>query len=330
MAPAEKLIEHALGLIVQSEVSPPRAARNALARLQQWVSASPEHAAAASEARRRWQMLDGMSEDLRGHFDAPAAASPGRRNLLLSIAAAVGTATLAGRLGWQYSHAPVFTAGYRTRPAEMLDLRLPDAQPGSQLALGGETEIGVTLYRQRRVVRLDGGELRCDVAHDSARPFQVMTRDARIEVVGTVFNLRDRAGALSVGVERGQVRVALRDQRPGAAADAYGAPIDLLAGEVLDVRDGAALPARRGDASALAAWREGWLVFQDTPLREALATVNAYRPVPIVSTDPRVDALRLSGRFPLRDSAGLLATLPQVLPLRVRTRSDGSAELSLR
>lgn len=328
-APAEKLVEHALGLIVQSEVAPPRAARNALARLQQWIGAAPEHAAAADEARRRWQMLDGMSQDLRGHFDPPAVASPGRRNLLLSIAA-LGAATLAGRLGWRYWHAPVFSAGYSTRPAEMRQLSLPDAQPGSQLALGADTAIDVTLYRQRRVVRLDGGELRCDVAHDAARPFQVLTRDARIEVVGTLFNLRDRGGALSVGVERGQVRVALRDPRTGAAADAYGDPVDLVAGEVLEVRDGTALPVRRGDASALAAWRDGWLVFQDTPLREALATVNAYRPLPIVSADPRVDALRLSGRFPLRDSAGLLATLPQVLPLSVRMRADGSAELTLR
>lgn len=339
-APAEKLIEHALDLVVKSEVEPEPAAGRALARLRQWIGESPDHAAAADEACRRWQMLGGMSEGLREHFDEPVAtnASTGRRRLLLSAAVMLGGAALAGRLGWQYWQAPVFTAAYRTHPLQLLNVGLPDGQPGTQLALGADSAIDVRLHRQRRIVRLEGGELRCDVAHDAARPFQVLTRDARIEVLGTVFSLRDRGGALTVGVERGRVQVALRE---GAADDSpdgttnggphrYGPPIMLAAGELLDIRNGVAQPPRAGDAASLAGWRDGWLSFQDTPLREALASVNAYRSAPIVSTDPRVDAMRLTGRFPVRDAAGLLAALPQVLPVVVRMRADGGAELTVR
>jgi transmembrane sensor len=326
---AEKLIEHALDLVVKSEVEPEPAAGRALARLRQWIGESPDHVAAADEARRRWQMLGGMSEALREHFDEPVS-SPGRRNLLLSVAAMLGGTALAGRLGWQYWQAPVFTAAYRTPPLQLLNVSLPDAQPGTQLALGADSAIDVQLHRQRRIVRLEGGELRCDVAHDAARPFQVLTRDARIEVLGTVFSLRDRGGALTVGVERGRVQVALREPTDGAGADRFGPPVVLTAGELLDIRNGIAQPPRPGDAAALSGWRDGWLSFQDTPLREALASVNAYRSAPIVSTDPRVDAMRLTGRFPVRDAAGLLAALPQVLPIAVRSRPDGSAELFAR
>lgn len=332
VSPAEKLIEHALDLVVKSEVEPEPAAGRALARLRQWVASSPEHAAAADEARRRWQMLGGMSDGLREHFDEPDAAprAAGRRSLLLGAAALLGTAALAGRLGWQYWQAPVFSAAYRTQPLQLLNVGLPDAQPGTQLALGADSAIEVRLHRQRRIVWLDGGELRCDVMHDAARPFEVLTRQARIEVLGTVFSLRERAGALTVGVESGRVQVALREATEAGSPDRFGPPIALAAGELLDIRDGIAQPPRTGDAAALAGWRDGWLTFQDTPLREALAAVNAYRAAPIVSADPHVDAMRLTGRFPVRDAAGLIAALPQVLPITVRARPDGSAELFAR
>lgn len=331
-APAEKLVEHALDLVVKSEVEPEPAAGRALARLRQWISASPEHAAAADEARRRWQMLGGISEGLREHFDEPVAAprAAGRRNLLLSAAALLGGAALAGRLGWQYWHAPVFTASYRTQPLQLLNVGLPDAQPGTQLALGADSAIEVRLHRQRRIVRLEGGELRCDVVHDDARPFEVLTRDARIEVLGTAFSLRERGGALTVGVERGRVQVALREGTADAGPARFGPPVVLTAGELLDIRNGIAQPPRLGDAAALAGWRDGWLSFQDTPLREALASVNAYRTSPIVSTDPRVNAMRLTGRFPVRDAAGLLAALPQVLPVDVHAHADGGIDLVAR
>ena len=329
---AEKLIEHALDLVVKSEVEPEPAAGRALARLRQWIGESPDHAAAAGEARRRWQMLGGMSEELREHFDEPVAtsASTGRRKLLLSVAAMLGGAALAGRLGWQYWQAPVFTAAYRTQPLQLLNVSLPDAQPGTQLALGADSAIDVRLHRRRRIVTLDHGELRCDVAHDADRPFELLTRQARIEVLGTVFSLRERGGALTVGVERGRVQVAVREAIAPDIPDRFGPPVVLTAGELIDIRDGIAQPPHPGDAAALAGWRDGWLAFQDTPLREALAAVNAYRALPIVSADPRVDAMRLTGRFPVRDAGGLLTALPHVLPVTVRMRADGSAEIATR
>jgi transmembrane sensor len=87
---------------------------------------------------------------------------------------------------------------------------------------------------------------------------------------------------------------------------------------------------RRADTTALAAWRDGWLVFDNTPLSDALAAVNSYRTQPIVTAGPRIDAMRLSGRFRSNDSIGLLAALPSILPLAAVTRPDGSVELRQR
>ncbi|MDR6889225.1 MULTISPECIES: iron dicitrate transport regulator FecR [Variovorax] len=64
-APEEKLIERALALIVESESAPQDAAVAARLALSRWRSRSAEHAAAAQEARRRWDALGGIAAELR-------------------------------------------------------------------------------------------------------------------------------------------------------------------------------------------------------------------------------------------------------------------------
>jgi len=64
-APDEKLIERALALIVESESAPHDAAVAARLALARWRSRSTERAAAAQEARRRWDALGGIAAQLR-------------------------------------------------------------------------------------------------------------------------------------------------------------------------------------------------------------------------------------------------------------------------
>jgi len=340
-APRERLIERALALIVEGEVAPGDAAQRARMALNQWRGKSPEHAAAVLEARHRWDALGGMADGLRAHFDEPearmaanAAAASGRvvhrRKLLLSIAGLLGGGIVAGRGVQWYWQQPVFQAAYSTRTAQMLKVTLADgaadSNPGSQLDLAPRSAIDVTLYRRRRIVEMARGEVRFEVAHDTTRPFRVHTREAVIEVVGTIFTVRDRGGPVTVGVERGHVRVQLRAREGGPVA----APIDLRRGELLEIHDGRADAVRQADTASLSAWRDGWLVFENTPLADALAAVNSYRNEPIVTAGPRIDAMRLSGRFRTNDSTGLLAALPSILPLSATPRADGSVELQMR
>ncbi|MGK6310850.1 FecR family protein [Variovorax sp. DT-64] len=340
-AARERLVEHAIALIAQSEVAPEQQAQGARSALLRWCDRSAEHQAAAQEARRRWDALGGMAADLRTHFREPIAANaapaataggPRRRRLLLSVAAMLGTGALGGRALWWYREQPLFAASYRTPTARMQKVALNDGNEGhagSRLDLAPRSTIEVRLYRRRRQVDLDGGEVRFEVASDAARPFVVATREALVEVVGTVFTVRDRGGPINVGVERGQVRVQVLQRGAPTVATKAAPAIDLLPGQVLEIHEGAAT-VREADPAALSAWRDGWLIFDNERLHEALATINAYRARPIVSADPRIHALRLSGRFQAGDSAGLVAALPAILPLDAVTHPDGSVELRAR
>lgn len=222
-----------------------------------------------------------------------------------------------GRAIHWYREQPLFTANYTTRTAELLKVTLPE---DSRLDLAPLTGLTVALHRDRRVVTMSGGEVRFDVARDLDRPFSVLTRTTRIEVVGTAFTVRDRGGVVTVGVERGHVRVRRVGDPPGAA-------IDLRPGQAVDAGDSHVGAVRETAVTGMSAWREGWLVFDNTPLVDALATVNAWRRTPIAAPDPRVRTLRLSGRFRADDSAGLLAVLPTILPVTVMARQDGGVEL---
>ena len=343
--PRERLIERALALIVEGEIATGEAAGRARALLDQWRSKSAEHATAVQEAHERWDALGGMASDLRAHFDEPEAALMAnaaaaattsthrqqRRKMLLSVAAFLGTGLVAGRGVQWYWQQPVFRAAYETRTAQMLKVTLTDGRgdaSGSQLDLAPQSAIDVTLYRQRRTVGMAHGEVRFEVARDTTRPFHVRTRGASIEVVGTAFTVRDRGGPLTVGVENGHVRVRVspRDGATGAEAEV----IDLRMGDLLEIQDGHAAAVRQTDTAALSAWRSGWLVFENTPLGDALAAVNSFRARPIVSTNSRIDAMRLSGRFRTNDSDGLVAVLPTILPLATEPRPDGSVALRVR
>jgi transmembrane sensor len=333
------MVEHALTLIVQSEIAPAPAADEARSSLSQWRGKSERHDAAAREAHMRWNMLGGMSGGLREQFQestllagsaARAAGTRRRRKLLLSIAGLLGTGALAGRGAYWYWQQPIHTARYATRASQLLKIELADgtaARGPSHVDLAALSAMSFTLYRQRRSVVLAHGEARFDVAPDAGRPFEVLTREARIEVVGTVFTVRDRGGPVTVGVEQGHVRVRMLGRPQDTDDPGHATSIDLLPGQILDIRGGQAEAVRQADAASLSSWREGWLVFENTPLAEALATVNAYRTHPIEAADARVAALRLTGRFRASDSAGLLAVLPSILPLKVRPQPDGGAQL---
>lgn len=100
-------------------------------------------------------------------------------------------------------------------------------------------------------------------------------------------------------------------------------------GQELTVRNGKTERVRQVDITSMSAWRDGWLIFDGVRLDEALPIINAYRLQPIVINDARINALQLFGRFRTSDSAGLIAALPAILPVKTELRPDGLVELRL-
>ena len=191
---------------------------------------------------------------------------------------------------------------------------------GSRIDLNAATRIDVSWHlRSRRVVLHDGQALFA-VAPASYRPFEVQAGDTHIRVVGTVFDVRKNADTVVVSVLEGRVRVGTSQRTPTLLGAAEG--IASVHGELG--------PARHIDPQAATAWRSGRLVFERTPLAEALRDIQRYRDAPIRLHGERLAGLELSGVFDSARIDQLLDLLPTVLPLSLTRQPDGSVDLAAR
>lgn len=269
-------------------------------------------------------------------------ARPTARATLAALAAAVAVAIVVSGVGWagwkHWQRLPVFEQTYATGRGQVVSITLPDAEGngnGSGLHLDTATRAIVRLYRDRREVDLTEGQVQFLVTADAQRPFHVRAGAVHITVLGTRFSVRHTdtgldAGRTVVSVEEGHVRVQrLEGSKPGetpGSAIAHAAPLDLIAGQqtVADAQ-GQFGPVASLPPSAMSAWRDGRLSFNQTPLSEAIAEFDRYGRTGLVVTDPAIAALPVGGSYSLSQAWRFAQTLPQMLPVRLVRRGELTA-----
>ena len=300
------------------------------AELQAWLSASPRHGDALERWAHQWDALDALPAAGISRLRDQLAADLGRERRPTPARwrgvpawAAFGAAALlltAGGLGyWHWDerqqHQAVYAQSFATARGQQTTLTLPD---GSRLSLDAATQSQVTYYRQRREVRLPEGQVMLEVAKDPSRPFDVIAGPLRITVLGTRFAVRYTPastgdGHVHVAVEQGHVSVTGDKQRNEA--------VELRAGQQVDGDAQGHLGAVAPIASdQVAAWRDGCVSFQDAPLSQVLAEFERYGDTGLLVPEARVAALRLTGTFNPRHLENFRRVLPQILPVRLRTR----------
>lgn len=250
---------------------------------------------------------------LRERFAMPElpARAPRQRATML----AAGIAALLGALLWAD---PAFhTQHNATAAGERRQLTLAD---GTELTLNTRTVAEVEWHLRTRQVRLVDGEALFDVAHAAWRPFLVRAGDTTVRVVGTVFNVRRDDPRVTVTVLRGRVHV------ESASGDAM-----LLSARQAVESAGGTLTARAApDPAGAIVWKDGKLMFDRTPLAQALADINRYRTTPATLADPAIARLQISGVFDSARTDALLDLLPSILPVAIRREADDTVRILAR
>lgn len=250
---------------------------------------------------------------LRVRFAMPTlpAHAPRRRTPMV----AAGVIALLGAVLWAD---PAFhTQRYATAAGKRQHLTLPD---GSEVTLNTRTVAEVEWHLRSRQVRLVDGEALFDVTHAAWRPFVVRAGETTVRVVGTAFNVRRADPRVTVTVLRGRVHV----------EEASGDAVLLSARQAVESGNGALAVQAAPDPGAITAWKDGKLMFDRTPLAQALVEINRYRTTPATLADPALGRLQISGVFDSARTDALLDLLPSILPVSVRRDADDTVRVLAR
>ncbi|MHA7818867.1 MAG: FecR family protein [Erythrobacter sp.] len=209
-----------------------------------------------------------------------------------------------------------FRSAYSTRIGEMAEFSLPD---GSTIALNTASEVRVDFSANKRDLVLVRGEAVFTVAKDSDRPFTVAAGRNRVVALGTVFAVRKTGNEeAQVTLIEGRIRVDQGDRAEGSTS------AQLVAGEQLRILPDRSFTISKAEMARATSWRDGRLVFDQTPLREVLEEFNRYTNEKHVLRDQRLGGLLVNGTFRIESSEHFAATLEAGFPVSVRARSGGT------
>jgi transmembrane sensor len=203
---------------------------------------------------------------------------------------------------------------YSTPIGELASIPLKD---GSTVTLSSATAVRVRLGDTERQVELARGEAFFEVAKDQKRPFVVEAGAHRIIAVGTKFAVRQGGADFRVVVTEGAVRI----DGEGTTLPAAVLPAGSVARA--DGRQIAAQSVSALSAEALLSWRSGYIVFHETALADAVAEFNRYNRRKIVIEDPRIAAIRLTGKFRSTNIDSFSRLLQMSFPVQVKEAPGG-------
>lgn len=277
---------------------------------RQWRAQDPRHEQLCAQLETRLGVFKvPIAQGVSGKVLQQALTTPGtsRRKLLQGALACTGVALGASLLVSQRTALGELTADVSTGTAERRTVSLPD---GSELFLNAKSAVDLDFSGPHRIVRLLDGELRVKVAVNPATPFQLVTRQALIHVLGSDLTVREREGQGLVVALKGALQIA----RQGLET------LQLQTGHEVSYDRYGFSPVRVMSLGA-AAWVDGLLEVRDVPLVQIIEALRPYRGG-VLRIDPAVAELRVSGMFRLDKTEQVLDTLARTLPIQVLRRSD--------
>ncbi|BBM00511.1 FecR domain-containing protein [Microbulbifer sp. GL-2] len=197
---------------------------------------------------------------------------------------------------------------YTTQLGEIRTLNLAD---GSEVKLNSNTELRVSYSRKERQTHLIRGEAFFEVARQTSRPFTVSAGSANIRVLGTEFNVELNPESTKVSVTEGTVSVSEAETSPGLSPES----VRLTKNQKVSITDHGLGDVRPASPQEATDWTRGLLVFEKTPLKEALQELNRYLSVPATAA-PQVEGRLVSGTFAISDPDNTLEAIATALQLQ--------------
>lgn len=272
-----------------------------------WLSAHSANERAYASAEAIWSDLDTILAQDKGPAAASVSPPPGFMATGIGRWATLGAACVALLLATVFFLRP----GGEMFSTEIGGQQIAVLDDGTRVSLNTATRLEVSYGKERRAVRFDHGEALFDVARDPSRPFVVAVDDYHVTALGTSFVIRSDAKGSWVTLIEGSVRVT------GTGA---GETVLRPGERLILTRDATRID--RPELDKLTAWRRGELVFDRTPLPEAVYEINRYTDTPIVVKDPAARSRHVTGSFRVHRSEEFAKSIAALYGLQAEYRED--------
>lgn len=318
----------------------------------EWVARSPERVEAFLQTARmtkvlksealRWPdtAVEELAREIQGAGDvvllshSPSLQSRGeRREATDRLRRPTWLAIAASLLGVIFATWLLVNRGshFETEIGEQRSVVLAD---GSVVTLNTASRIDVEFEKAHRTIRLAEGEALFQVAHDPARPFDVVVGNTRVRAVGTQFNVIKRTAGTTVTVVEGKVAVmsetpispthgAQLGTKTARMSIADGAT-QLTAGQQLTLATAspAVIAPTPADVATATAWTQRRLVFDRRSLGEVAEEFNRYNHQVIQIDSAQLRSQEVTAVFQANDPESFLDFISGIRGIKIERDSN--------
>ncbi|HYG26699.1 MAG TPA: FecR family protein [Caulobacteraceae bacterium] len=312
------------------------------AAFEAWCTADPAHAEAFEGLQVGLSALKdayASSPRLRAMRDRARSAPPQRASWRIAASLAVALVGGGAVAGYVYTQQPPGGGAlatmelprgapsvHQTAVGERTTVTLSD---GSVVTLNTRSRVVVSYTAERREVTLVAGQALFEVARNAARPFVVTAGSRQVTALGTAFDVRLDRKEVRVTLIEGKVKV-----EPAKGSLWRALPLgarNLAPGQQLVASNASpTATVTAADLPTETSWKQGVVVFNDTPLAEAVAEINRYSAEPITVGDPALGALRINGRFRTSEPNAFLNAVTAYFPVEAQRTPSGETVLNAR
>ncbi|MGO4291968.1 FecR family protein [Chitinophaga sp. RAB17] len=297
-----------------------------------WMAAEPANLASMKAAEQELRLLltvkriyppAGLADEVWNHISSDIVAA-NERKLQLRVsrrkwlaAAAVGLLVLGSAGMLKYLGNKTVTTGY----GKTVSIVLSDE---SRIILNANSTLTYAKHwwsGSRREVWLSG-EAFFEVVHlknDSlpvkeGERFVVHTPNLDVEVLGTVFNVKERRGITKVGLTYGSVKVKLKDNSTA---------LQLLPGEQASYDPQThQLQKAAKDMSEVNAWKDNKLVMNNASVGEIIHLLEDTYGYKAVLEDPAIVNKRIEGTIPVKNEDNIIFILSGILKVNIEKKDS--------
>lgn len=291
-----------------------------------WINADKKHHKAVVNAAKHMQDKNIVAQ-LNGIFPLErASAKPSLFLSYIALAACIIFSSMTaynllinGNFSQQdNTQNSFFTQTYQTQLGEQATYTLPD---GSELSLNTNSFVKVNYSAFQRQLTLVEGEAYFKVSKDKARPFTVSVANKAFTALGTAFNIRKENNlTMALTVTEGTVLLSEKAQLTDHLSFVGGnvLPLSEMPGIVVKtgqkafIKNNVFKEKRQISSHQLQkdiAWQQGVLIFDGTPLTDALKEISRYSNTHFKIADNEISTIKISGYYKTGDINGLLQSL---------------------